>query len=162
MFRKMRRFRQELSQEETIEILKKEKTAVLAVSGDDNYPYAVPINYAYADGKIYFHGAKEGHKQDAIANNDKVSLCIITQDDLVTEELTTYFKSVIVFGKARVLTDEKEIFQAAELFGLKFNQDKEKVDNEIKREWSALRCIEVTIEHMTGKEAIELTRARNK
>ncbi|MDO4378233.1 MAG: pyridoxamine 5'-phosphate oxidase family protein [Erysipelotrichia bacterium] len=162
MFRKMRRFKQQLPQEEAIKILEEGQTGVLAVLGDDNYPYAVPINYAYKDGKIYFHGAKEGHKQDAIVRNSKVSLCVIAQDTLVKDELTTYFKSVIAFGQARVLTDEQEIYKAAEIFGLKYNDDQEKVANEIKREWPALRCVEITIEHLTGKEAIELTRARAK
>lgn len=72
MFRKMRRYRQQLSQEETISILKSGKTAVLGVLGDDGYPYTVPINYVYADGKIYFHGAKSGHKIDAIKRCGRV------------------------------------------------------------------------------------------
>ena len=162
MFRKMRRFKQQLPQEEAIKILEEGQTGVLAVLGDDDYPYAVPINYAYKDGKIYFHGAKEGHKQDALAKNPKVSLCVIAQDTLVKDELTTYFKSVIAFGQARILTDEEEIYKAAEILGLKYNDNLEKVTNEIKREWPALRCVEITVEHLTGKEAIELTRARTK
>lgn len=162
MFREMRRFRQQLSEAETIEILREGKTGVLGVLGDDGYPYTVPVNYVYEDGKIYFHGAKAGHKQDAIARCDKVSLCVIAQDDVVADELTTYFRSVIVFGRARVLETEEEIFHAAEVFGLKYNENRERVDAEIRREWSALRCVEIAIEHMTGKEAVELTRARKK
>ena len=66
MFRKMRRFKQQLSEEECLEILKTAKRGVLAVLGDEGYPYAVPLDFVYEDGKIYFHCAKEGHKLDAI------------------------------------------------------------------------------------------------
>lgn len=162
MFREIRRTKQKLSEEAAIEILKNGQTAVLAVLGDDDYPYTVPINYVYQDNKIYFHGAKQGHKLDAIKKHDKVSLCVIDKDELVKDELTTYFRSVIIFGKARIITDEKQIYHAAEIFGLKYNNDKEKVDKEIEREWKALACVEITIEHISGKEAIELVRAKEK
>ena len=157
MFREIRRIKQKLSEEEAIEILKKGQTAVLAVLGDDDYPYTVPINYVYQNGKIYFHGAKQGHKLDAIKKHNKVSLCVIDKD-----ELTTYFRSVIIFGKATIITDEKQTHHVAEVFGLKYNDDKEKVDKEIEREWKALTCVEITIEHISGKEAIELVRAKEK
>lgn len=160
MFREMRRKKQELSKEECIDILQTAKTAVLGVVGNDGYPYTVPINFVYANDKIYFHGAKNGHKIDAINKCNKVSLCVVDKDDVIEEELTTYFKSVILFGKARILNTDKEIFHAAKVFGLKYNNDVTAVEKEIKREWNALSCIEIEIEHMTGKEAIELTRKR--
>lgn len=159
-FRKMRRFKQELNEKETLEILENGKTGILGVMGDYGYPYTVPLNYVYENGKIYFHCAKVGHKLDAIRQCDKVSLCVIEKDDIIKEELTTYFRSVIVFGRARILETDDEIFNVAEIFGLKYNEDKEAVDKEIRREWNALCCVEITIEHMTGKEAIELTRMR--
>ncbi len=159
-FRQMRRAKQALSEEETLAILAGGKTGVLGVIGDHGYPYTVPIHYAYHNGKIYFHCAKAGHKLDAIRQCDKVSLCVIEKADIIKAELTTYFRSIIVFGRARVLETEEETFHAAECFGLKYNEDKEVVDKEIKREWNALCCVEITIEHMTGKEAIELRRQR--
>ena len=70
MFRPMRRFKQQLSKEECEEILNNCKSGVLAVIGDSGYPYAVPLSYVYFNDKIYFHCAKEGHKVDAIANNN--------------------------------------------------------------------------------------------
>ena len=160
MFRKMRRFRQQLSQEESIQILEQGKTAVLGVIGDEGYPYTVPVNYVYADGKIYIHGAKSGHKQDAIAACDKVSLCVIEKDDIVAQELTTYFKSVIIFGRAKRLETQEEIHHAARVLSLKYCDDSEAIEKEITKEWNALSCIEITIEQLTGKEAIELTRMR--
>ncbi len=127
----MRRKKQELTEKQCLDILRRAKTATLALSGDDGYPYSVPMNFVYEDGKIYFHGAKEGHKIDAIKNNPKVSMSIIDQED-------------------------DEIYQAIDTLGLKYNEDEVTVEKEIQREWKALCCIEITIEHISGKQAIEL------
>lgn len=162
MFRTMRRAKQQLTEAESIAILQRRGTAVLGLTGDDGYPYTVPVNYVYADGRIYFHGAKAGHKMDAIRRCDKVSLCVIDHDELVSEALTTYFRSVIVFGRARILEDDDARHAAARSFGLKYNPDEAKVLHEIDREWPALACVEIIPEHITGKEAIELVRQRSK
>ena len=79
MFRELRRIKQKIEITECIELLKKTKRATLAVSGDDDYPYSLPINYFYDEinNVIYFHSAKEGHKIDSIKKNKKVSLSII-------------------------------------------------------------------------------------
>ena len=66
MFREMRRKKQALSQEACSVVLEKGTSGVLAVSGDNDYPYAVPLSYVYDGEKIYFHCAKSGHKLDAI------------------------------------------------------------------------------------------------
>ena len=160
MSREMRRKKQQLGSEETIAILKSGKTGILGVIGDEGYPYTVPVNYVYEDGKIFFHGAKAGHKFDAIRSCDKVSFCVIEKDDIVAEELTAYFRSAVVFGRARILEKEEEVFHAAEVLGLKYYDDKEFVDKEIRNEWKALSCVEIDVEHMTGKEAIELVNMR--
>lgn len=158
MFREMRRKKQKLTEKQCIDILKKAKTATLALHGDDGQPYSVPVNYVYLDGKIYFHGAKSGHKIDAIKNNSKVSISIIDQEDVIEEELTTYFRSIILFGKAKILQDDDEIYQAVNALGLKYCNDEVAVEKEIQREWKDLCCVEITIEHLTGKQAIELVK----
>ena len=70
MFRPMRRFKQQISVAACKEILKNEKRGVLSLLGDNGYPYGLPLSHLYSeeDTKIYFHGAKEGHKIDAIKN----------------------------------------------------------------------------------------------
>ncbi len=98
MFRRMRRAAQQLSDAEALDILKRGSSGVLAVAGDEGYPYAVPLSYAYSEGKLFFHVAKSGHKLDAIARNDKVSFCVIGKDEVVPDEFTTYYRSVVVFG----------------------------------------------------------------
>ena len=77
MFREMRRFKQLLPQETAIEILNRNTSGTLALIGDNDYPYAVPISYVYIDGKLYFHSAKSGHKIDAIIKHEKASFCVM-------------------------------------------------------------------------------------
>lgn len=156
MFRSMRRFNQQLSDAESIDILLNGKAGILGVIGEMGYPYTVPVNYVYSNKKIYFHSAKEGHKIDAIRQCDKVSFCVVDKDDVVSEELTSYYRSVIVFGRAKILESKKDIFNAANLIGMKYCDDKEKISKEIKKFQNVLSCVEITIENITGKEAIEL------
>ena len=104
----MRRKKQALSKEECAAVLNRGTSGVLALAGDNDYPYAVPISYVYDEGKIYFHCAKSGHKLDAVNRKAKVSFCVIDQDQIVPEEYTSYFRSVIVFGTMRILTDDSE------------------------------------------------------
>lgn len=161
MFREMRRKKQVLSAEESIEILSRATSGVLAVSGDDGYPYAVPLSYVYQDSKLFFHCAQEGHKLDAIARNEKVSFCVIDQDHIVPEEYTSYFRSVIVFGRARVLRDDREKRAAIELLAAKYSPDQEEGRRvEIEKSFQRLCLVELTADHISGKEAMEL--AKNK
>lgn len=160
MFREMRRNKQFLEESRTIQILEDGTSGVLALLGDEDYPYAVPLSYVYEDHKIYFHGAKCGHKIDALRQHDKASFCVIEQDDIVPEEYTTYFRSAIAFGKIRILEEESEARKAAELLARKYHPS-DREDNRmsvIDNAWERLCMMELSIEHMTGKEAIELVR----
>lgn len=163
MFREMRRIKQLLSKEEAIKIIEKGTSGVLALLGDDDYPYAVPLSYVYCDSKIYFHSAKSGHKIDAIIKSEKASFCVIDTDNVMPEEYTTYFRSAIAFGKIRIIEDENEKRSAIEKLAEKYTPTNEEGRlKEIEKEYSILCMIEFNIEHMTGKEAIELVRAKHK
>lgn len=160
MFREMRRKGQQLSREDCTKILEAGTSGVLAVLGDDSYPYAVPLSYVYRNGKFFFHCARSGHKLDAIAAHSKVSFCVIAQDQVVPEEYTTYFRSVIAFGTARLLEGEEKraaIRCLATKYAPEFPEGREA---EIEKEFSHLCMVELAVEHMTGKEAIELVRKR--
>ncbi|MCH5280526.1 MAG: pyridoxamine 5'-phosphate oxidase family protein [Lachnospiraceae bacterium] len=161
-FRQMRRNRQQLTEEDCISILEKNSSGVLAALGDGDYPYAVPLSYVYDDGALYFHCAKSGHKLDAIKKYPKVSFCIVDQDQVIPEEYTTYFRSVIVFGQAKILEDDKEIREAIERLAQKYAPDdtKENRDLFIEKEYSLLCMVKIEVDHMTGKEAIELVKNR--
>ncbi len=163
MFRKMRRTRQELSKEECEKILTTATSGVLAVAGDDGYPYAVPLSYLYEDGKIYFHVAKSGHKIDAITRDNKVSFCVIGQDLVIPEKFTTYYRSVIAFGRARILTDDTERMEALTKLAIRYSPDDEEGRNkEIERDFANVCMIEITVDHMTGKESKYLAAEREK
>ncbi len=157
MFREMRRKNQLLSDEDSLAVLCRCTSGVLAVSGDGGYPYAVPLSYVHSNGRLYFHCATTGHKLDAIARQPKVSFCVIDQDVVAPAEYSTRYRSVIVFGTARVLQNEEEIRRALELLSSKyFPNDREGSQREIDAQISRLCVIEFTIEHLTGKEAKEL------
>jgi nitroimidazol reductase NimA-like FMN-containing flavoprotein (pyridoxamine 5'-phosphate oxidase superfamily) len=157
MFREMRRKKQLLSKEETIEILSSCTAGVLGVIGDDNYPYTVPVSYAYKDGKLYIHSAKEGHKIDSIERNDKVTFCVIEKDEIIQKTFTTHFRSVSIFGSARILTDDADKRFALECLVEKYSPDYIKEgQQEIEKGWDRVCLIEVEIEYITGKAAIEI------
>lgn len=156
----MRRIKQQLSDERALQILKDGKTGILAVNGDDGYPYTVAVNYVYFNDKIYIHSAKEGHKIDAVKSSDKVSFCVIGNDEVFEKKFTTLFRSTVVFGRAKILddiNDKDEIIKAVTALGLKYNPDKDGVEKEIKKYLDVMCCIEITPEHITGKEAVELS-----
>ena len=121
MFREMRRRRQQLSPEECKRILAEGTSGVLAVRGDEGYPYAVPLSYVYEEGRLFFHGAAAGHGRDAVLRDPKASFCVIGGDRVVPEEYTTYFRSVIVFGKIRILEEEAEKRSAIEKLAEKYS-----------------------------------------
>lgn len=163
MFREMRRKKQLLPNEETVSIINQATCAVVGVIGDDGYPYTFPISHAFdmENNKIYFHSAKSGHKIDAINDEPKVSFSIIGKDDVVSAEYTTYFKSVQGFGKAYIVEDDKERARAFRLLAEKFcKADMGRLDEIMVNEAPNATVVAVEVEHMTGKEAIELTRMR--
>ena len=108
MFREMRRKGQALPDEACKEILEKAPHGVLAVSGDGGWPYAVPLSFVYSAGTVYFHCACEGHKLDAVRRDARASFCVVDSDEVVAEEYTTYYRSVIAFGRVRELTGAEE------------------------------------------------------
>ncbi len=161
MFREMRRKRQQLGEGETLGILERGSHGVLALAGDGGYPYALPISYVYDRGKLYFHGAKKGHKLDAIARCSKASFCVVERDEVVPEEYTTYFRSVIAFGTITLLEGEEKlaaIEKLAEKYAPGFSGEHRA--KAIAADWAPLEMFALSIEYATGKEAIELVKRR--
>jgi len=160
MFREMRRIKQLLSMEDTKAVMDRGTCGVMACLGDDDYPYAVPVNYVYYNDKIYFHTSKDGHKIDAIKKHPKVSFAVVDKDTIVSEEFTSYFRSAIAFGKARITEGEEwqEAFQAlVEKYSGNMPKD---AKHKIVTECTRSHIIAIDIDHMTGKEAIELVNAK--
>ena len=161
MFREMRRKNCVISTETAEKILREGDYGVLALSGDDGYPYAVPINYAVEGNKIYFHSAKVGHKIDAMKNNDKVSFCVVDKHEVIAEDFTTHFTSAIAFGRIRIVddNDDPDKLRGLELLADKYSSTAtaERRAKELGR-LSALVVPVMTIEHLTGKAARELVK----
>ena len=151
MFREMRRKKQQLSDEECVEILKKEPRGVLSMLGDDGYPYGIVMNHLYKDGKLYFHCAKEGHKIDAIAGCDKVSYCVHDEGCRKDGDWALNIKSVVVFGRIKHVEDSERVAEICRGLCLKFTDDKEYVEEELRKFAKNVRCLELSPEHMTGK-----------
>lgn len=160
MFREMRRNRQLLSMEDTKAVMDRCTNGVLACLGDEDYPYAVPLSYVYFNGKIYFHSAKTGHKIDAIMKNPKVSFSVIDKDTIVSKKYTTYFRSAIAFGKARIAEGDERI-EAFKALVEKYSGDQpeEEKQKEITGCMKAY-IIAIDVEHITGKEAIEIVNSK--
>ena len=159
MFREMRRIKCKLESETAEKILINGLYGILALDGENNYPYALPINYAYEGGKIYFHSAKDGHKIDAMKKNPKASFCVVGQHEVIAEEFTSYYTSAIAFGKIKFLEGEEKIFglkKLAEKYSP--NESVEHRDKEIFGKLNALVVPVLEIEHLTGKAARELVR----
>lgn len=160
MFRPMRRTKQQLPHEEALCILREENTGILALSGDDGYPYLVPLNYLYTEGKesdslgkIYFHSAKAGHKIDAIERDPKASFCVIADDTVLPDKYSTAYKSIIAFGTVRLIEGDlahKALFE----LGDKYNPHHEdRTLEEVNSAEDRCTMIEFSIEHLTGKES---------
>ena len=159
MFRNMRRTKQQLSNEQSIALLERNSAGTLAVLGEDGYPYAVPLSYVYLDGVLYFHSASAGHKVDAIKQYEKASFCVIDKDEIVPEAYTTYYKSVIAFGKVHIIDDPEQMRSILTALAMKYCADYEQgIAAEIDKFCSNMAVIALSIEHITGKASIELVR----
>lgn len=159
MLPEMRRKAQQLPAPEAEEILRTGSSGVLALAGDEGYPYALPISYVYHGGRLYFHCATTGHKLRAIARCPRASFCVIAQDDVVPERYTTCYRSVIAFGRIRPLTEEGEILEALDVLGRKYAPALDP-SAEIASGLARVCVLEMEIDHLTGKEGLELTRLR--
>ena len=157
MFREVARINKRLTQTECVQILKAEKRGVLSLLGDDDYPYGVPLNYWYCEeeNRLYFHGGKKGHRIDAMKNHDKVSFCVYDEGYREEGDWALNIRSVIVFGRAKVVEDMQRAMEAARQLSLKFTGDMAYIDKEIQVEGPHTLCFYVEIEHMTGKKIKE-------
>lgn len=162
MFREMRRKGQQLTEQQCEDILNAATHGVLAVHGDDGYPYAVPVSYDLYENKIYIHGATTGHKIEAMKADEKVSFCVVAQDEVIPETYSTDYLSVIVFGRARIMESAEEKLEAIRRMAVRYspNGTKERMEAEIADSFDRMAMVEITIEHMTGKQSLRMAKEK--
>ncbi len=155
MFREMRRFRQQISKEECVQILKEQPRGVLSMLGDDDYPYGIPMNHWYCEenGRLYFHCARTGHKLDAVRKHDKVSFCVYDEGFRKEGDWALNIRSVVIFGRIRLVDEEDDAMKRKIGTGLcrKFTDDDTFLQNELTNALPRASFLELIPEHMTGK-----------
>ncbi len=157
MFRKMRRFNQQIPSTKCEEILKNEWRGVLCVLGDNGYPYGVPMNFFYDedDNALYFHCAKEGHKIDAIKAHNKVCFTVYDQGVKRENHWSKDFNSVVIFGKISIVEDMTIAENKMINFAKKYFPDHSEISAEMEKHFKNMLCLKLLIEHMTGKQINE-------
>ena len=157
MFREMRlKEENQLPQKDALELLKQAPYGVMALEGDDRYPYTVPVNFAFADNKIYLHGATEGHKVDAAKRNDKVSFCVVTKADIIPDAFNCLYLSTVAFGRIRIVEDREEKQKGLELLLDKYSQGfRESGLKYIQASWDDVNVFVIEVEHITGTKGTQ-------
>lgn len=157
MFRKIRKKKNELSEDLAKELLKCARRGVLAVCGDNGYPYAIPMNYLYdeQENTIIFHGAKAGHKADSIKNSDKVCFTVYGNECVKDEVWAPYVQSVVVFGRCRLIKELDENIRLVRKFASKYYPEQGLLEEEVSLSGKAVQMFVIDIEHLSGKEIQE-------
>lgn len=157
MFRPIRKKKNEISVEASTALLHSSRRGILALHGDNDYPYAIPVNYLYDEEnqKIYFHGSRVGHKVDAIKNCNKVCFTVFGNETVKEEAWAPFLQSVVVFGRCHLVDDQVMAMVLLKRFAMKFFPDESIADEEIARSGKAVQMYEIEIEHLSGKEVQE-------
>ena len=151
----MRRIKQQLSDEESLEVLKKAKRGVLSVIGDGGWPYGIYLNPHFENGRIFFHGAKEGHKIDALKKDARASFTVIDEGTKDEGGWAYTFKSVVVFGRVEFVEDQNEAVEICRRLARRFNPSEADIEDEIRRAAAHVQVFALIPEHITGKRVHE-------
>lgn len=157
MFREVRKKKNEISVEAANALLRKARRGVLAVNGDDGYPYAIPVNYFYDEEaeRIYFHGAKAGHKVDALKESDKICFTVCGEETIKDLDWAPYVQSTVVFGRCHLIADQALAIEKLKQFAMKYYPTEQMVVDEIADNGKYAQMFEIEIEHVSGKEVQE-------
>lgn len=152
MFKNMRKSERQLGNDEIKDILNSGEYGILATTGENNYSYAIPLNYVYWNNSIYFHCAFEGNKIDNINLNNKVCFCVVGKAEIIPNKFTTKYKSAVAFGKASSISDDNEKKKVLYGFIQKYSPDfKMEGSIYIDKAVSKTNIIKISIEHVTAK-----------
>ena len=157
MFRDIRRKKQRLGEDECLAILDAATSGVLSVLGDDGYPYGVPLSFARTGSTLVFHSAANGHKVDAVRSYPQASFTVVAQDDVVPSEYNTHYRSVIAFGRVRIVDDRDEKMELLQILGNRYWPDHDdELEAEISPRFARMHVLAFDIEHLSGKQSLAL------
>lgn len=154
-FRPLRRFKQAATPQECERLLSSAKRGILSVHGENGYPYGLPVNYLYLDGKIYFHCAKTGHKLDAVRADDKVCFTVLSEPVKNPGEWWNCFTSVICFGRISELSEKIEKDRLMRLIGAKYFPEGYDLESDMTKNAGNALILEIKIDHLSGKHVRE-------
>ena len=105
MTKPLRREDRRLDNAASMALLKRGEYGILSTADTHQQPYGIPVNYVIMEGNIFFHCAVEGRKLENILANDRVSFCVVGKTELLPEQFSTRYESVVVSGSAKVIDD---------------------------------------------------------
>jgi len=155
MFREIRRKDRLVSNEAGVELLKKSDYGVLSVLGDDDYPYGVPVNFAYKDNFIYIHCFLDGHKVDAIKKHPKVCMTVVGDSVVLKDQIATNYISAIAFGTAEIVAPpevEKRKIAFDAILDKYIPGEEERTSKYVADNDKNTNAIIIKIEHLTCKQ----------
>jgi len=154
----MHRAEKEIKDREEIESLLKEAEIGRLGTCVNDEPYVIPLSFAYYDGKIVFHCAKQGKKLENIAKNPRVCFEVDKGEVIPAEKpcgFSVRYRSVIAYGTARIHNDPNKIVEALRLIVDKYAPKgmSNQITEETILDYKNLAVVEITIEEITGKKS---------
>lgn len=151
MFPEMRRKKQLMSEEDNRRILKDAKTGILGVS-TIQHPSMTPLNYVMFEDAIWFHCAQEGYKLKVIKENPAVTFCVVGKDEVIQEEYSSSYESVVVYGTAKIIEDldvkRKALLELVKKYcPIMMDQAESYIEAGVKD----TGIVKINIEHLSGK-----------
>jgi len=104
----MRRKDLALSQEATLALIDAKDYAVLSLTDPDGRAYGVPLDYVRKEDSLYFHGAREGRKVEAMKINPWACAVILGDTAIVPEKFGRKYESAIIEGPIELIDDPEQ------------------------------------------------------
>ena len=151
----MRRKDRQVSGEEAMEYLKASVYGVLSTVGPDGEPYGIPLTYAVEEGgkSLVFHCARDGYKLDCFAVNPRAHFVAVQETNVLPEEFSIEYKSVMVSGNLEEIEDREEKVRCAQVVGDKYSTISS--EGYANRAVDKIRVFRLKIEHISGKRLVK-------
>ncbi|MEG0283438.1 MAG: pyridoxamine 5'-phosphate oxidase family protein [Erysipelotrichales bacterium] len=154
MRKEIRRRDRIMEYDQALEVLKECEYGTLSMINDEHEPYGIPISFVLVDKYLYFHSALSGYKMDNFKLNNQVSFsCVGKTQPIYAKNFTTYFQSVIVYGKIEFIEDDEIKREALEALCIKYlpnDMDKFEENFEMSKKFTAV--YHLSIENLSAKE----------